>query len=49
MLFRSYNAREFYRAMRFKEVAYIPGYYNGVETALRMSRDIRRQIPDRIS
>lgn len=45
----NYNAREFYRAMRFKEVAYIPGYYNGVETALRMSRDIRRQIPDRIS
>lgn len=45
----NYAARDFYRAMGFTEVAYIPGYYNGVETALRMSRDIRRQIPDRIS
>lgn len=45
----NYAARDFYRALGFTEVAYIPGYYNGIETALRMSRDIRRQIPDRIS
>ena len=45
----NFGARDFYRAMGFTEVAYIPGYYSGVETALRMSRDIRRQIPDRIS
>jgi [ribosomal protein S18]-alanine N-acetyltransferase len=45
----NYGARDFYRAMGFTEVAYIPGYYSGLETALRMSRDIRRQIPDRIS
>ena len=42
-------ARDFYRALGFADAAYIPGYYRGVETALRMSRDIRRQIPDRIS
>ena len=43
------TAREFYRALGFTETAYIPGYYRGVETALRMSRDIRRQIKHRIS
>jgi [ribosomal protein S18]-alanine N-acetyltransferase len=41
-------ARDFYRALGFKEIAYVPGYYRGVETGLRMSRDIRRHIPDRI-
>lgn len=43
------GARDFYRALGFRETAYIPGYYQGVETALRMSRDIRRWISDRIS
>lgn len=42
-------SRDFYRALGFTETAYIPGYYRGVETALRMTRDIRRHIPDRIS
>jgi ribosomal-protein-alanine N-acetyltransferase len=42
-------SRDFYRALGFTETAYIPGYYRGVETALRMSRDIRRYIPHRIS
>lgn len=37
-------SRDFYRALGFAETAYIPGYYRGVETALRMSRDIRRQV-----
>lgn len=45
----NFAARDFYRAIGFNEAAYIPGYYHGIETALRMSRDIRRQIPDRIS
>ena len=45
----NHPARDFYRAMGFHDTAYIPGYYRGVETALRMSRDIRRYIPDRIS
>ncbi len=43
------GARDFYRALGFRETACIPGYYQGVETALRMSRDIRRRISDRIS
>lgn len=43
------GARDFYRALGFGETAHIPGYYQGVETALRMSRDIRRWISDRIS
>jgi ribosomal-protein-alanine N-acetyltransferase len=45
----NYGARLFYRSLAFKESAYLPGYYRGVETALRMSRDIRRGIPDSIS
>lgn len=45
----NYAARAFYRALGYREVSYIPGYYRGQETAVRMSRDIRRVIPDRIS
>jgi ribosomal-protein-alanine N-acetyltransferase len=45
----NHAARDFYRVLGFKETAYIPGYYRGVETALRMSRDIRCHISDRIS
>ncbi len=45
----NHGARLFYRAVGFTETAYLPGYYRGVETALRMSRDIRRAIPDSIS
>lgn len=41
----NYSARAFYRLMGFREQSYIPGYYRGVETALRMSRDIRRYFP----
>jgi ribosomal protein S18 acetylase RimI-like enzyme len=36
------TARDFYRALGYSDVACIPGYYRGVETALRMERDIRR-------
>jgi ribosomal-protein-alanine N-acetyltransferase len=45
----NYAARDFYRVLGYAEAAYIPGYYRGVETALRMSRDIRRQVSDRIN
>ena len=45
----NFGARDFYLALGFTDAAYIPGYYSGVETALRMSRDIRRQVPNRIS
>ena len=41
----NYGARSFYRLLGFQEGAYIPGYYRGVETALRMFRDIRRHVP----
>ena len=41
----NYGARTFYRLLGFKEQSYIPGYYRGVETALRRSRDIRRYFP----
>jgi ribosomal protein S18 acetylase RimI-like enzyme len=45
----NFAARCFYRILGFREATYIPGYYRGVETALRMTRDIRRAVPDRIS
>lgn len=45
----NFAARTFYRTLGYKEVSYIPGYYRGLETAVKMSRDIRRVIPNRIS
>jgi len=45
----NFAARCFYKIIGFSEAAFIPGYYRGVETALRMSRDIRRTVPNRIS
>jgi len=45
----NFAGRCFYHALGYKELAYIPGYYRGFETALRMSRDIRRNIPNPIS
>jgi ribosomal-protein-alanine N-acetyltransferase len=38
----NFAARTFYRMLGYKELSYIPGYYRGVETAVKMSRDIRR-------
>jgi ribosomal protein S18 acetylase RimI-like enzyme len=35
------GARAFYIRQGFRETARIPGYYSGVETAVRMLRDIR--------
>lgn len=43
------SARSFYLGLGYNETKYIAGYYQGAETALRMSRDIRRHIPDRIN
>lgn len=34
-------ARAFYRALGYRELGEIPGYYQGVESALRMVRDVR--------
>jgi ribosomal-protein-alanine N-acetyltransferase len=36
------GARRFYERLGFQEVARVPEYYSGVETAVRMARDIRR-------
>jgi ribosomal-protein-alanine N-acetyltransferase len=33
--------RAFYRALGYRELGEIPGYYQGVESALRMVRDVR--------
>ena len=41
----NFAARTFYRMLGYKEMSYIPGYYRGVETAVKMSRDIRRSVP----
>lgn len=45
----NFAARTFYRTLGYKEVSYLPGYYRGLETAVKMSRDIRRSISNRIS
>ena len=41
----NFGARTFYRVLGYREVSYISGYYRGVETAVRMTRDIRRVAP----
>ena len=41
----NFPARTFYRMLGYKELAYIPGYYRGVETAVKMGRDIRKIAP----
>jgi ribosomal-protein-alanine N-acetyltransferase len=42
----NFAARTFYRVLGYKEASYIPGYYRGIETAVKMTRDIRRTIPN---
>ena len=38
---RNVNARRFYRALGYAEVDVLPGYYDRVEDAVRMTRDLR--------
>ena len=38
---RNEGARAFYRALGYRELGEIPGYYQGVEAAIRMVRDVR--------
>ena len=45
----NFGARTFYRILGYKELSYIPGYYRGVETAVKMARDIRRNAARRVS
>jgi ribosomal protein S18 acetylase RimI-like enzyme len=35
------GARAFYRSLGYRELALVPDYYQGVEAALRMERDVR--------
>lgn len=34
-------ALDFYRRLGYRETGTLPGYYQGIETAIRMSRDVR--------
>ncbi|GAC1452429.1 MAG: ribosomal protein S18-alanine N-acetyltransferase [Steroidobacteraceae bacterium] len=38
---QNHGARAFYAALGYRELARIPGYYQGVEAAIRMQRDLR--------
>ena len=38
-------ARTFYRALGYRELGCIPGYYQGMEAAIRMARDVRAAAP----
>jgi ribosomal protein S18 acetylase RimI-like enzyme len=38
---RNRAARAFYESLGYREVAFLPGYYQGVEDALRMQHDVR--------
>jgi [ribosomal protein S18]-alanine N-acetyltransferase len=38
-------ARAFYRVLGYREVGRVPGYYQGIEAAIRMERDVRVSRP----
>ena len=38
-------AQDFYRVLGYREVGRVPGYYQGLETAIRMERDVRVSRP----
>ena len=44
---RAQNAagQDFYRALGYREVGRVPGYYQGIEAAIRMERDVRVSRP----
>ena len=39
------EAQDFYRVLGYREVGRVPGYYQGVEAAIRMERDVRVSRP----
>lgn len=43
---RNGGGRAFYRALGYQELVSVPGYYGGVEAAVRMYRDIRLRQRD---
>ena len=38
-------AQDFYRVLGYREVGRVPGYYQGIEAAIRMERDVRVSRP----
>ena len=42
---RNREAQDFYRALGYREVGRVPGYYQGIEAAIRMERDVRVSRP----
>jgi ribosomal-protein-alanine N-acetyltransferase len=40
------EAQDFYRALGYREIGRVPGYYQGVEAAIRMERDVRVSRPE---
>jgi len=45
----NFGARCFYHTLGFQEVRYVPDYYRGQETALRMARGVRHTQPSSAS
>jgi ribosomal-protein-alanine N-acetyltransferase len=43
---RNVEARTFYRKLGYKEIAVVPGYYQGVEDGVRIARDLWLQGSD---
>jgi ribosomal-protein-alanine N-acetyltransferase len=39
------EAQDFYRVLGYQEVGRVPGYYQGIEAAIRMERDVRVSRP----
>ena len=39
------EAQDFYRALGYQEVGRVPGYYQGIEAAIRLERDVRVSRP----
>jgi ribosomal-protein-alanine N-acetyltransferase len=40
------GARRFYEHMGYRRLAHLPGYYQRIESALRMGRNLSRRSPD---
>ena len=41
---RNLEARAFYRKLGYREVAWVPGYYQGVEDGVRIARDLWQEL-----
>jgi len=37
----NHDARRFYAALGYREMGSVPGYYSGIEDAIRLTRDLR--------